>query len=179
MDKIDQFLDRIDSLPPAPQVLPQLLNALADAKTDVSRVVDLIAFDPALTAKLLQTCNSAFFGKSTPVNDVAEAVKRLGFRTVYRVVAAVRGAHCFRQSEGTSLNAGELWRHCVTVAFAAQFVAEDIGAESGLLFTAGMLHDLGKLILAQAYKGDYVRLVTKTRRLGRPLFEQEKTSYGI
>src|SRR5437867_4153293 len=179
MDTIDEFLDRIDSLPPAPQVLPQLLTTLAEANTDVSRVVDLIAFDPALTAKLLATCNSAFFGKSTPVDDVSEAVNRLGFQTVYRIVAAVRGGNCFRASEGTTSNSGELWRHCVTVAFAAQFVAEDIGADSGLLFTAGMLHDLGKVILAQAYKEDYARLVIETSRLGRTLFEQEKASYGV
>ena len=67
----------------------------------------------------------------------------------------------------------------MTVAFAAQFVAEDIGDDSGLVFTAGMLHDLGKVVLAEAFKGDYARLVAETRKTGTPVVEREKASYGL
>jgi len=150
MKSIDELLRSFDFLPPAPQILPQLLSALAEPDTDLSRVVDLIAFDPALTAKLLQTCNSAFFARSRPVDDVAEAVNRLGFQAVYRTVAVVAGAHCLRPTEAKGLDPESLWRHSVTTAFAAQFIAEDVQVEGGMLFTAGLLHDIGKIVLAAA-----------------------------
>lgn len=150
MNNIDELLGSFDFLPPAPQVLPQLLSALAEPDTDLSHVVDLIAFDPGLTAKLLQTCNSAFFARSRPVDDVAEAVNRLGFQSVYRTVAVVAGAHCLRPAQTSGIDLEQLWRHSVITAFAAQFVAEDIQAESGMMFTAGLLHDLGKVVLAAA-----------------------------
>jgi putative nucleotidyltransferase with HDIG domain len=142
------LLDRVDSLPPAPRVLPRLLSALGDTETDLSQIVDLVTIDTVLTANLLRTCNSAYFGTARPAEDVSEAVQRLGFRTVYRTVAMLSGASCFKSPEPGRLDADRLWRHSVTVAFAAQFIAEDTGLDSGLLFTAGILHDFGKVVLA-------------------------------
>lgn len=145
---IDNLLAQVDNLPPAPRILPRLLSELSDPETDVSRIVDLVAVDTVLTAKLLGTCNSAFFGNSQPVEDVSEAVNRLGFEAVYRTVAVVNGANCFKLRGTAEADADQLWRHSVTTAFAAQFIAEDIGLDRSLLFTAGILHDLGKVVLA-------------------------------
>ena len=146
-DGIDRLLDQIDRLPPAPRVLPRVLSALSDTETDVNQVVDLVAIDTILTAKLLRACNSVFFGSSQPVDDVSEAVQRLGFQTVCRTVAAISGAHCLKSSGADGPHADRLWRHSVTAAFAAQFIAQDAALDSALLFTAGILHDLGKVIL--------------------------------
>src|SRR5437870_1457491 len=96
MDKIDELLSRIESLPPAPQILPPLLQALGEDDTDLERVVNMLSFDPALTARLLMTCNSAFFARSTKIDSVAEALQQLGFQTVYRIVAGATGARLFR-----------------------------------------------------------------------------------
>lgn len=148
MEGIDGLIDRIDSLPPAPRVLPRLLSALGDTETELNQVVDLVAIDTVLTASVLRTCNSAYFGTARPAEDVSEAVQRLGFQTLYRTVAVVSGANCFKLPKPVRLDMDRLWRHSVTVAFAAQFVAEDTGLDSGLLFTAGILHDLGKVVLA-------------------------------
>src|SRR6185503_9265336 len=112
MDKIDKFLDTVHTLPASPRPLPELLRALTEVDSDITRVTDLIAVDPALTAKLLKTCNSAFFGLARPADDVAEAVSRLGFRTVYRVVSAVRCAYLLRPATASyGIHADTLWRH--------------------------------------------------------------------
>jgi HD-like signal output (HDOD) protein len=148
MNRIDALLDGVSHLPPAPRVLPLLLSRLTDPDADVTEVVDLITFEPALTAKLIQICNSAFFSGGTPIDSVYEAVNRLGFRQVYQVVAAVTGSRFFRSSGTSALDAHLLWRHSVTAAFAALFVAEAVGVASDLAFTGGLLQDLGKLILA-------------------------------
>jgi putative nucleotidyltransferase with HDIG domain len=180
MDKIDQFLDTVQSLPASPRPLPELLRALTEVDSDITQVTELIAVDPALTAKLLRTCNSAFFGLARPADDVAEAVSRLGFRTVYRVVSAVRCAYLLRPATPShGVDPDSLWRHSVTTAFAAQFIAEDSGAEGGLFFTAGLLHDIGKLVLADTHKEDYGRLVIEAQRTGRRLYELERAAYGM
>lgn len=178
MDKIDELLDGMDSLPPAPQILPRLLEALAEPDSDLDPVVELISLDPAFTAKLLETCNSAFFGGATPVSDVHGALNRLGFKAVYQVIAAVSAAQFLHPSQPTCLDAGELWRHSVTVALAAQLVAEDFGLETGLLYTAGLLHDVGKVVLDEAYKAEYARLMAGNGPMGRRLAEQEKAQFG-
>jgi putative nucleotidyltransferase with HDIG domain len=180
MDKADEFLNGIEQLPPAPQILPQLLQALGDEDTDLSLVVDMISFDPALTAEVLKTCNSAFFRGSAPVDSIAEAVRRLGVQIVYRMVAAVTGARSFMSSHpGSAVNAGILWRHSVTTGFAAQCVAEDIHAEPGLLFTAGLLHDIGKVVLGLAHQAKYTRLLAEPGQIGTALVAQEKAIFGL
>jgi putative nucleotidyltransferase with HDIG domain len=179
IESLDGLLDRVDSLPPAPRVLPRLLSALGDTETDLNQIVDLLAIDTGLTANLLRTCNSAFFGASRPVEGVSEAVHRLGFQTVYRTVATLCGAHCFKSPEPGRLDADRLWRHSVTVAFAALFVAEDTGLDSGLLFTAGILHDLGKVVLAGVKPGVSTLPAPGTLEANGDMLDWEIATYGF
>lgn len=179
-EQIDALIDGISDLPSSPYPLPELFKALREADVDLDPVVDMISFDPALTAKLLKTCNSAYFGRSEAINDVREAVNRLGFQTVYKVVAAVRGNQVLGPMKKTyGINAGDMWKHSVTSAFAGQFIAEDFGADAGLFFTAGLLHDMGKVILDQTFKEGYGQTVATAARNGTRLADLETTNYGM
>src|ERR1044071_3014471 len=93
---LDEFLDQVEGLPPAPHILVKLLRALDEPDTDVSRIVDLISFDPALTANVLKMCNSAAFAAAEPIKDIEEAVGRLGLQPIFRLVAATNSKGVFR-----------------------------------------------------------------------------------
>ena len=149
MDKIRTLLAKVEVLPLSPTLLPKLLPKLSDVDTNFDEVVEIIAFDPALTSKLLQICNSAFFGQDTKVVSVAEAVSRVGYQAVYLLVAMINGSNCFPMPSPPGVDAARLWRHSITTAFNAKFVAESAGVDGNLLFTAGLLHDIGKVILGQ------------------------------
>ena len=149
MDKIQNRLDKVDVLPMSPTLLPKLLPKLTDVDTNFDEVVEIIAYDPSLTAKLLQICNSAYFGRQSEVNSVAEAVSRVGYQSVYLLVAMISGSACFPNPPPPGVDVGKLWQHSMITAFYAKFVGESAGADGNLLFTAGLLHDLGKVILAQ------------------------------
>jgi putative nucleotidyltransferase with HDIG domain len=149
MDKIHKHLEKVEMLPLSPTLLPKLLPKLSDVDTNFDEVVEIIALDPSLTSKLLQICNSAYFGNESEVTSVAEAVNRVGYQSVYLLVAMINGSGCFPFPTCPGLDAAKLWRHSVTTAFNAKFVAESAGLDGNLLFTAGLLHDLGKVILGQ------------------------------
>jgi putative nucleotidyltransferase with HDIG domain len=149
MDKIRTLLAKVEVLPLSPTLLPRLLPKLSDVDTNFDEVVEIIAFDPALTSKLLQICNSAFFGQDTKVVSVAEAVSRVGYQAVYLLVAMINGSNCFPMPSPGGVDAAKLWRHSITTAFNAKFVAESASVDGNLLFTAGLLHDIGKVILGQ------------------------------
>jgi len=149
MDIIRKHLDKVDVLPLSPALLPKLLPKLSDVDTNFDEVVEIIALDPSLTSKLLQICNSAYFGQESEVHSVAEAVSRVGYQSVYLLVAMINGSGCFPHPAPVGVDAVKLWRHSVLTAFHAKFVGESIDADGALLFTAGLLHDLGKIILAQ------------------------------
>jgi putative nucleotidyltransferase with HDIG domain len=116
---------------------------------------------------------------SRPVNDVSEAVHRLGFQTVYRTVAAVSGASCFKSPEPDEPDADRLWRHSVTTAFAAQFVAEDAGLDGSILFTAGILHDLGKIVLPGAQMEAGEPSADGTEEANEDVLRWELATYGF
>jgi putative nucleotidyltransferase with HDIG domain len=149
MDIIRKHLDKVEVLPMSPILLSKLLPKLSDVDTNFDEVVEIIAFDPALTSKLLQICNSAYFGHKSEVNSVAEAVKQVGYQAVYLLVAMISGSSCFPHPSPPGVDGSKLWRHSITTAFNAKFVAESAVVDSNLLFTAGLLHDLGKVILGQ------------------------------
>lgn len=155
-DRIEQFLDKVVDLPPAPQILPKLLEALRDDDTDLNKVIDLVTFDPGLTIKVMHVSNSAFFGLSTKINSVFEAVQQLGSQQLYRIVTAGAGRRLFICPYWTTEERQiDPWRHAVMTAFASQFIAESIGADPATMFTAGLLHDVGRVPLLLAFKEDY------------------------
>ncbi len=179
MDKIDQLLEGVEKLPPAPKLLPQLMHALSDIDCDMSAVVDMITFDPGLTARLLQMCNSAYFGLPRRVASVSEAVARLGFHEVYHVVAIMSGEKFLRPSNASGIDIERMWKHAVITAFAARFVARGIRADPDMLFTAGLLHDIGKVPMAEALKGEYTELITDISLNGRALVALENASFEL
>ncbi|MDB6032677.1 MAG: signal transduction protein [Verrucomicrobiales bacterium] len=179
LQAIDGLLDSVEALPLSPYPLQELLKALTDPESDLSEVVRIITFDPILTAKLLQLCNSAFISRSAPANTVGEAISQLGFQTVYRVVASIKGPQIFQLRGGAcGFAAEQSWKHSVLSALNAQFIGEDFGEDSGVLFTAGLLHDLGKVILGMSLREKYGCVVSAARVEQKPLWELERAAFG-
>ena len=180
MQAIDDYINSIRFLPPAPRVVPELMNLLKQADVDSAKVVKLISFDPALTANVLRICNSAYFGSASPTSDLQEAVTRLGFQQVFQLVTAAMGARMLGAGQpGYGLNEGELWKHSVAVAVTAQLIARKLGENDNLVFTSALLHDIGKIILSQALESAYPKLVKETEINQQSLLESEKKLLGV
>ena len=181
MQELDEYINKVKNLPPAPRILPELLTLLRKENVDSSRVVQLISYDPAITASLLRLCNSVVFSGATPATDLDEAVNRLGFRQIYTLVAAISGSRALSPAQkGYGINAGELWKHSVTAAVAGQLIARSKDdPEEGLVFTAALLHDVGKIILADALEHIYARLVEESRAQQSAMIETEKRLLGV
>jgi putative nucleotidyltransferase with HDIG domain len=150
MEQVRNILEKFEVLPLSPSLLPRLLPCLSDVNANFDEVVGIISLEQTLTAKLLQICNSAFFGQEETVSTVAEAVNRVGYQSVYLLVAMINGSSSFTSPSPKGIDSGKLWRHSVATAFNAKFAAESAGLDANLLFTAGLMHDIGKLVLAQA-----------------------------
>jgi putative nucleotidyltransferase with HDIG domain len=180
MQALDDYINKVKSLPPAPRILTQLLTLLNDTEVDSGRVVELITFDPGLTAKLLQRCNSAASGLAEPVHDLHQAVYLMGFNEIYRMVAVVVGEGMLGNSQpGYGFDTGTLWQHSATTGLAAKVIAEKLGAETDLVFTAALLHDIGKLVLSGFLQGSYESAVKEIGNSGQSFAEAEKALLGV
>jgi putative nucleotidyltransferase with HDIG domain len=180
MDKADQYIERVLDLPPAPTIAVELLGLFADADYDIDRVVELISHDPALMVAVLKRCNSASFSGSEVATDMFEAVTRLGFYEVHCVVAALIGTRAMSlgKSEG-GMNVGNLWRHSVVTAVTAATLAKRIEEKEATAFTAGLLHDIGKLVFASVENLTYANVVEQAGTFGRQLAEAEQIAFGV
>jgi putative nucleotidyltransferase with HDIG domain len=180
MQVVDDYIKNVRHLPPAPRVVPDLMRLLSKTDVDSSQIVKMISYDPSLTVNVLRVCNSAYFGAALPTSDVQEAVTRLGFQQVYQLVAAATGARLLSPAQpGYGLEQGELWKHSVASAVAAQLVARKLGENENLVFTATLLHDIGKTILSHSLNGAYSKIVQETDRSEYSLLEAETKLLGV
>lgn len=176
----DRFIDATESLPPAPRILLELLTLIGDNEADSTRVAELIALDPALTARVLRLCNSVFFRGAEPVRDLDSAVLRLGFNEVYQIVAwAINERLMSGAQSGYGFGQGDLWRHTAVAALAGKILARRAEANPNLLFTATLLHDIGKLALNAALEEDYAEVARQTEVEGRSFLEAEQAILGV
>jgi putative nucleotidyltransferase with HDIG domain len=180
MSRLDEFLDGVQHLPPAPTVLPELLRRLSKPDVDNGEIVSLLNFDPGLTASVLRVANSAFFAASQPAATLTEAITRLGHHQVLLLVATICGATTLSHPQPAyALEPGELWRHSVAAALAAETLAHRVGEDSNVVFTAALLHDIGKILLSEALDGKVSRLVAETDDYHRSLRDCERLLTGV
>jgi len=180
MQELDDYIDKVKNLPTAPKILPELLALLEAEDVDSERVVRLIAVDPALTANVLRLCNSAMLAGASPVGDLQEAVTRLGFKQIFQIVAATVGSQALNPAQtGYGINRGELWKHSVTSAVAAQLLAQRSGENQTAVFTATLLHDIGKIVLTEAVEQVYAKLLEDVKDEQTTLLDAEKRLLGV
>jgi len=167
------------NLPVIPQILVQLIDLCNQENIDLQAVAELVKKDAALAAKVLQLCNSAFIGARSAFADVTQAVIYLGADTVRNLALSVSIQQVFRRMESNGLlNLDRFWYHSYENAILAQRVAEATGyANPSEAYLAGLVHDLGKLLMWMAFPGKYAPLLLKgvPCQGGRLAFlEQEK-----
>lgn len=135
-------------LPPAPRTLDDVWKVLGQESSSLSALADVLQRDAALTAKVLRLANSAYYGLPRPVSEVRTACIVLGFDTIRALAVGVSVLDALSRSVGAVLDLGVFWRHSVGVATAAQALARRTHLDVGTAFCAGVLHDVGKLVLA-------------------------------
>ena len=99
MQAIKDYIRNLRHLPPTPHLVPELMRLLNQPDLDSSKIVNMISYDPPLTANVLRISNSAYFAAALPTTDLQEAVTRLGFQQVYQLLAASTGARLLKSAQ--------------------------------------------------------------------------------
>ncbi|MFO7707530.1 MAG: HDOD domain-containing protein [Desulfobacterales bacterium] len=147
--KIKQIMAQVKSFPGMPATAAKLMPLLQDPDSSPAQIEEIMKYDPGLTANILKLTNSAYFGLPTQVSSVRQAVMLLGWKRVLQLVMTMcMSALMKKPVPGYDLPRGELWRHSVAVSVAAETVVHSLSlAEADEVFTAALLHDIGKLVL--------------------------------
>jgi putative nucleotidyltransferase with HDIG domain len=147
-------------VPTLPAIVIQALKIMQDPNSDAKAVESVISRDPAISGKVLRVANSAFFGYSRRVASIADAIRVLGFNNVQGMIIGIGAFDAFRTER---LNLSDFWQHSIATATAAGFLAPRVGCPADEAFTAGILHDIGKLVFAIQAEQAYRRVIELER----------------
>ena len=177
-----EIVAQVTNLPVMPAATLKLLQLLENPTENTQAALDVIQTDAVLSAKLLRLCNSAAIGLRKPVASVGQAVFFLGFSEVQRLALALGiGGSLKRKAKGTESDGLELWHHSVVTAHAASLIASELSSlevDSSVAFTAGLMHDIGKLVLSEALTPEMLTAVRGKMQAGQSQCEAERAVIG-
>ncbi len=156
-------IDRIQSLPTLPDIALQVNTMLQDLNTSIQELREAIEKDQAIVPKLLKLVNSSFFGLRARISNLNHAIVLLGFNPIRNAIVSLSVIEAFAgQSRLEHFDIKQFWTHSVAAAVISKHLAHDIGyASPEDAFTAGLVHDIGKIILCQ-YLRDLFEKVWKS-----------------
>jgi HD-like signal output (HDOD) protein len=176
-----ELVARVRTFPTVPSLYLEVLSALKSPNATTEQVGKIIAKDMAMMTKLLQVINSACFGLPRKISDPVEAVGIMGFEAVKSMVMTIKLLSQYDKIKPVYFSIDRLWRHSTDVARTAKqltLMHTDDAAMAETAFTAGLIHDLGKVVLAANFDEQYRGAQSLARKQKLPLWEVEREIFG-
>ncbi len=180
-ESIKRIVSQIETLPSLPEVYTAVIRELQSPDPSVQKVGEIISTDLAMTAKILQIVNSAFFGLVRKISNPKEAVMLLGTEAIKALVLSVKIFSEFNHKKFAWFNFDDLFNHSISVSMFAQTIAKAEHLDQHLVnnsLMAGMFHDLGKLILVTNFQKQYQKILIEVRENKLNLWELENNMFG-
>ena len=172
-DSVSGALALLNELPSLPATIYQLIEALSDDDTDRHRLAGILDQCPSVAAKLVGLSNSAYFGRSSRINRVSDAIFVLGFRTVRSLATATALQEPFANNRCPAFQPGRFWLQAVLTAHVAKELAKKASPVLSLhpdqAYLAGLLHGIGLLALAHLFPEDLDQVLEPARYPSGPV----------
>ncbi len=159
----ETIITSVSGLPTLPDVVHKILSLVDEENATAGELGDLISHDPAISSRLLKVANSAYYGCMKDVATVRQAIIVLGFEEVKSLSLGIGVFDAMTAFQGDSgFDIKDFWLHAAGTALATRSLCEKRpGIDSGVAFTGGLLHDIGKLVLSMFFSKDYAAVLKK------------------
>jgi putative nucleotidyltransferase with HDIG domain len=158
---VDRIIDRAGDISSVSRNITKLNRLLKSSTSSMEEVSSLIEKDPAFSSRVLRIANSSYYGLASKVDSIERAVVVLGFNTVCNLVMTVGAFNFFRVTDRkTEIDFEKLWYHNLGCAVATNVLMKRINqAEAEKAFMCGILHDIGKAVMAQAVPNEQIKIL--------------------
>lgn len=177
---LERVLQRIGDLPSMPEVVAVAVDQMNRPDVDMAEIAETIGRDPSLTAKLLKIANSPYYGMRQVVGSLKLAMVILGGREVRNILIGVTMMDAFDDASTAPITRGNFWDHSARVAAMSKKLSEHYTLRfQGEDFIAGLLHDIGKLVLYRQLPREYGPLFRKAATTDEEIETLEHSAFGF
>ncbi len=173
---IAKRLDEIADLPTVPHTMQRVLSEIQEVSSSAKSLQKIIEQDPVITAKILKMANSVYYSPITEISSVGRAIVTMGFMKIRDLVISISLTGMFCEDLGyPEFQAKDLWLHAIGVGVGAQLIAKKVpGLDPDDMFTAGMLHDLGRLVYCLYFYTELGEVLEEVKTSGVSLNQAEE-----
>lgn len=175
----ERVVQQVRQLPSLSAVLHEILLSFDNEDIESAALVNKISCDQGLAARVLRVANSAFYGLSSHVTSIDDAVVVLGFHCVRSLAVAAGIIEQFPLADGKSFSRLEFWHHATGVGVCARVIAMRVGLNAETAFTAGLLHDVGRLALDVYFHDEFEQVLTYCAKQDGEMLEAEWETLGM
>lgn len=174
--ELKALVQRINDLPTLPAMMATITRLMQDPRTSAEELGRAIATDPALVSKVLKLVNSAFYGFPGRISTITQAIVILGFSTIRNVVLTTSVLKAFNKGGGAGPDVGKFWEHSLLTGAIARSLAME--REANFIeetFIAGLLHDMGRIVLSQKLPAEFEKVVAVKQKAGISQLDAEQS----
>lgn len=181
--KLEEIVRQIDKMPSLSPTVGKIVQIANDPTSSPKDLATVITMDPVLTARVLKLVNSAYFGLSSQVTNILRAIILLGLTTIKNLALSTAVLTRFdAKKTGSGLDISSFWRHSLAVAVTAKIIARVRNVderEREEFFIAGLLHDIGKVVLDEHFPEELAQIIALRTASGCPLGVAEQRIIGV
>lgn len=183
-NKVKRVIANIRNLPTPPMVFHQIQKVINDPRVNATHVASILSEDPAMSVKVLRLTNSAFYGLAKEIESVRQAVVIIGFEAIKNLVLSASVLDMFQGKKVDQEFQNQFWRHSLATALVCRLLSRKVRSmgvvDGDAGFSAGLLHDVGKMIIS-CYMPAESALLAEARKAGdsRPDNELEQELFGF
>src|ERR1043166_8825883 len=179
-ERVRKLVERVQGLPTLPLMLNSINQMILNPRTSPKDVAQIISSDPALTAKVLRVVNSSFYGFTNRITTITHAIVILGFNTVKSIALSSTIFDVFRRTvKPGDFDRTEFWKHSIGCGAAAKVLGRRLNYPMiEELFIAGLLHDVGKIVLDQFLPDKFLEVLNLVRKKDILIAEAEQQVLG-
>jgi len=179
--KLKRIVEKIRGLPTLPNILDKMNKIAGDPNASADQLGSIITDDPASTSRILRIVNSSFYGLQNRISNVSHAIVILGFNAVKSIVLSSTIFDMFAKAgKEAEFDRVEFWKHSIAAGGAAQVIARKMGVkQTEEFFIAGLLHDIGKVILDQYLNPVFIKILQTVKSRNSLFIDAEMALLGL
>jgi putative nucleotidyltransferase with HDIG domain len=178
---LEPLLKQAGQLPSLPEVYIRVTELLENESSTGMKIGEAVQSDPALTARILKMINSAYYGLQNPVTSIPQAVTLLGRQQLRQVLVGSVLAGVFKDFDVTAFPLHDFWQHSIKTAIIGRQLAMQNARvlDHEVFFTAGLLHDIGWLVIAKVNPGSYMQIIELAKSENKDMIQVETEKLGV